>query len=111
MPAKKKATKKKQTAPKTVKIQFKCAPTCQARPKHPKLHRNDSVILAAIGTNVTLTFNKSPFQSGNKNFSITAGNSVTEVIKSNAAFEEYFYQKVCSACSNPQGDPSVIVEP
>jgi hypothetical protein len=110
MPAKKKAAKKTK-APKPVTIQYKCNPTCQARPKHPEIHRNGTVVLTAAGTDVTLDFISSPFKSRHKHISITAGNSVTEVIDPSAKIDEYFYSLACSACTNPIGDPSMIVEP
>src|SRR5262249_35233903 len=109
MPAKKKATKKK--ASKTTKIQFKCNPACQASPKHPKVRHSDTIVLMAVGTDVIIDFIESPFQSRRKHFSISAGNSVTQVIAVSADFKAYKYSLACTACQSPLGDPSMIVVP
>jgi hypothetical protein len=107
MPAKKKATKKK--ASKSTTVQFKCNPACKASPKHPKVRHSDTIVLKAVNTDVIIDFIESPFQSTNTHFSISAGNSVTEVISASAALKAYKYSLACTACLTPLGDPSMIV--
>jgi hypothetical protein len=109
MPAKKKKTTTS-GSPRTVTIKFKCNPSCQAQPPSPIVHRNAHVVLSAIGTDVTLNFTSSPFKSRRKQITITAGNSVTQVISPTAGLKEYDYSLACTACSSGLGEPSMIVE-
>lgn len=89
-------------------IHYSCQSGCTPSVRKKRIGKAGSkVILAAIDTDVKLTFVDSPFQSGRKTFNLSANKAVVETVGSTTGHFEYGLS--CSKCGAPAGPPEMIV--
>lgn len=102
--AKKKATKKKKTASRRRPLTFRCRGGCTPTPHQRKVNLGDTVVMKAVGTNVRVTFTKSPFTK--KVFNIVPGTPQSAKAVRKGTFS---YRLRCDACPAGAIPPQIIV--